>query len=75
MDTLRHNIGRLCMDALKGTMYMIVGVECDINTSPKYILYNVQSGVRFSLYVNALGNPSLVKWLTPPRQNGDASES
>jgi hypothetical protein len=69
IDTLRHNIGRLCMDALKGTMYMIVGVECNINASPKYILYNVQSGVRFSLYVNALDNPSLVKWLTQPHDH------
>jgi hypothetical protein len=66
-SSLSKNIGRLCIDALKGTMYMIVGVECEINSSPKYILYNVQSGVRFSLYVNALDNPNLVKWLTPPR--------
>ncbi len=50
------------------TLYMIVDVEYDEYSSPKYRLYNVESGVRFSLYVNALDNPNLVRWLTPPRQ-------
>lgn len=68
IDTLRHNIGRLCMDG-NGTLYMIADVEYLPWSAPKYLIYHIAKGETFYLHSSTFNNGNLVTWLTPPRQN------
>lgn len=68
MDTLRHNIGRLCMDG-NGTLYMIADVVTMPWSTMKYRIYNIKTGGEMHLYPQTFDNPNFVTWLTPPRQN------
>jgi hypothetical protein len=62
LDTLRHNIGRLCMDG-NGIMYMIV----DVQLPSSYKIYDIKTGSSFYLDSGVLNNQGMVRWLTPPK--------
>ena len=73
LDTLRHNIGRLCLDH-DNAMYIVVDVVAMPWSTPKYKMMNIKTGRELLLYPETMSNPNFVTWLTPPRQSADSQK-
>jgi hypothetical protein len=68
MDTLHHNIGRLCLDR-GGAIYIVKDIQSLPWSVSKYVLQNVKTGKEIMIYPETMSNVNFVTWLTPPRQN------
>ena len=73
-SSLSDNIGRLFVDPDGTSMSVIVDVIYE-DGKYKYVYFMLKRGEMLTAYVKWFDNAAYVKWLTPPRQNRDASET